>query len=110
MQIIIRQERNDDINTVRELYTSAFAEETEARLVDLLRSSDSFIPELSLVAEVDGKIAGHILFTKITIEGNGSSGAKSLALAPMAVSPKYQKKGIGSKMVHQGLHKAAELG
>ena len=110
MQITIRPERDDDVNTIRELYLSAFAEDTEANLVDLLRNSDSFIPQLSLVAEADGKIAGHILFSKISIEGNGVNATASLALAPMAVSPKFQKKGIGSKMVHYGLQQANELG
>jgi putative acetyltransferase len=110
MQITIRPERPEEINTIHELYLSAFANDTEANLVDLLRRSDAFIPELSLVAEVSGNIAGHILFSKVTIEGNNGKSADSLALAPMAVSPRYQKKGIGSKMVHYGLQKAKELG
>ncbi len=110
MQISIRPEHEADIPAIDELYRSAFAEDTETKLVTLLRNSDAFIPQLSLVAEVNGNIAGHILFTKISIEGNGGKAASSLALAPMAVLPKYQKKGIGSKIINHGLQKAKELG
>ncbi len=66
------------------------------------------MPELSLVAEMDDKIVGHILFSKIQIVGE--SIYDSLALAPMAVIPEYQMKGLGSKLVARGLYRAKELG
>ena len=70
-----------------------------------LRNSDSFIPELSLVAVKDNKIVGYILFTKIKIENH-----EEIALAPLAVLPEYQKQGIGSKLIEEGHKIAKKLG
>ncbi len=83
--------------------------DAEGRLVDAIRTTEYFIPELSLVAEQDGKIVGHILFSRIQIAGpHGQMDA--LALAPMAVLPKYQGRGIGSALVHHGLEACKRLG
>ena len=71
----------------------------------LLRAASSFIPELSLVAVEDGKIVGHILFTKITI---GES--IELALAPLSVLPAYQRRGIGLALIREGHRIAKKLG
>ena len=106
----IRQENKNDYeeiyNVVKTaLETAEHSDENEQDLVVALRNSDSFIPELSLVAIKDNKIVGHILFTKIKI-GNH----EELALAPLAVLPEYQKQGIGSKLIQQGHKIAKELG
>lgn len=65
MNIEIRQEATTDTAAVYAVNLAAFGQDSEARLVELLRTDEAFIPELSIVATVDGQIAGHILFTKI---------------------------------------------
>ena len=109
MKVDIRQENKDDFSEVLEVNKLAFGQENEANLVDLLRRSNSFIPELSLVATLDNKIVGHILFTKIQIVNDDKCLTESLALAPMAVRPEFQNKGIGGQLIKHGLDKAREL-
>ncbi|OQX99213.1 MAG: GNAT family N-acetyltransferase [Bacteroidetes bacterium 4572_128] len=109
MEIKIRKEKETDFSKVYELNILAFEEKEEAVLVDHLRKNDEFNPQLSLVATLNDEIIGHILFTKIKIIDDNRNESESLALAPMAVSPKYQKKGIGGKLINAGLKKAKEL-
>jgi predicted N-acetyltransferase YhbS len=78
-----------------------------------LRASNAFIPELSIVAETEGKIVGHILLTKIKIRNDSTefdSLALALALAPVSVLPELQGKGIGRKLILEAHKKAKELG
>lgn len=108
--MIIRQENADDIDAVYEVVKKAFeqAEHTnhdEQNLVNRLRRSEHFIPELSLVAEENGTIIGHILFTKLNV-----GETIQLSLAPLAVLPEWQGKGIGGKLIVAGHEKARELG
>lgn len=111
MKVTIRQENQTDFDSVYSVVKLAFlnAEHTdhdEHNLVNRLRKSSAFIPELSLVAIVDGEIIGHILFTRIEIH-NGSEKSVSLALAPLTVVPDMQGKGIGGKLIEKG-HKIAK--
>ncbi len=106
----IRQENKNDYEQVYNVVKTAFenaehSDGNEQDLVNDLRKSDSFIPELSLVAVKDNKIVGHILFTKIKI-----GKYEELALAPLAVLPKYQRQGIGKKLIETGHKIAKELG
>src|SRR5690606_21725230 len=95
----------------------AFGGEAEAMLVDRLRTSPAFIPDLSLVAveraasegEPDASIVGHILLTRAAVVGE-SREDEALALAPMAVLPEMQGRGIGSMLVRRALADAAALG
>ena len=109
MEIKIRQEKGQDSAAVFEVHKLAFARDDEANLVDRLRSSRAFVPELSLVAVADNNLAGHILFTKIKIRNNNGDETESLALAPMAVKPAFQNRGIGRQLIRYGLDKAKEL-
>ena len=104
----IRQEQKSDHKRVYEINGQAFEQEYEAELVEKIRVGESFVPELSLVAEKDGEIVGHILFSKIKIAGEEEY--DSLALAPMAVTPELQRQGIGSELVTVGLETARKLG
>jgi len=96
----IRQETTADIPAVRRLNEQAFARAEEADLVDRLRRT---CPEAyALVAEDDGEIVGHILFTPAKIESDERS-VVGMGLAPMAVAPARQRQGIGSRLVERGL-------
>lgn len=109
MEVNIRQENKNDFKAVFRVNKLAFGQDNEANLVELLRPSNAFVPELSLVATVDDKIIGHILFVKIKIVDTENGQTESLALAPMAVRPEFQHKGIGGQLIKHGLDKAREL-
>jgi putative acetyltransferase len=104
----IRPEQNGDAAAIREVHTLAFQRENEAKLVEAIRASAFFVPELSLVA-VANEVIGHILFSIISIETSNGR-VPTLGLAPMAVKPDYQNQGVGSALVREGLKKCEELG
>ncbi len=114
MKIVIRQETPTDFPFVFVLIKEAFKNEpfsdfTEQFLVERLRKSATFIPELSMVAELEGEIIGHIILTEIKIVNDFQS-FDSLALAPVSIKPDYQNKGIGGQLILQAHAKAIELG
>ncbi len=108
--MIIRQERPEDYDEVYQVIKEAFtgAEHSDGNEQDLvaeLRKSKSFIPELSLIAIEDGRIVGHILFTKALVNG-----VEVLALAPLSVLPDYQNRGVGLSLMKEGHNIARGLG
>ena len=104
----IRSEALPDYPKIAEVITSAFGQPNEAKLVEAIRNSENYIPELSLIAEIDGNIVGHVLFSYIHVVSNEILSV--LALAPVAVSPQFQNQGIGTALVQYGLDRADELG
>jgi len=102
----IRPERPADIAAVRAVNRAAFETDAEADLVDALR--DQADPTVSLVADDAGRIVGHILFSPVTLTGHAD--LKIMGLAPMAVLPTQQRRGIGSALVRAGLERCTELG
>lgn len=112
--ITIRRETPYDFLQVDKIIRTAFldmedSDHSEHLLVERLRSSDTFVPELSLVAVTDdGKIAGHILLSEVKVI-SGDTGHTVLALAPLSVLPEFQGKGIGGMLVREGHRRAAEL-
>ena len=96
--IEIRKEKQSDSDAIYRLNMAAFDNGPEAALVDKLRASCE--DYLSFVAVEDGVVVGHILFTPVTVEGCTTIG---MGLAPMAVLPSHQRKGIGSQLVSHGL-------
>jgi len=107
--LVIRPERKQDYAAVHEAHRLAFGRENEARLVETLRQSTNFIPELSLVAVKNGRVVGHVLFSPIIIETQIDT-VPALALAPIAVLPEFQNQGIGSELIRLGLKKCQRLG
>ena len=108
--MFIRQETAADHKAVYEVVKTALAtaehsDGNEQNLVNALRNSAAFLPELSLVAVVGSKIVGHILYTKVDI-----GGTTALALAPLSVLPRFQQQGIGKALMQTGHDIARELG
>ena len=102
----IRAERPDDVPAIRVVNLSAFETSAEADLADLLRQQET--PIISLVAEDDGAIVGHIVFSPVTLEGHPA--LLLGGLAPMAVVPSRQRQGIGSRLVQEGLVLCRRIG
>jgi putative acetyltransferase len=100
--IEVRPERPADRAAVRHVVEAAFGRREEADLVDALRNDPAW--ELSLVAEVDGAVAGHILFTRARVD----DGPEVLALAPLAVLPEHQRTGVGAALMGEGLRRVGE--
>jgi len=114
MNITIRQEQSSDYKFTENVVQKAFAnmefsDKTEHELVDRLRKTNTFIPQLSIVAVVNDEVIGHILLTKIKII-NVDQSTESLGLAPVSVLPEYQNKGIGKLLINTAFEKAKELG
>jgi len=105
--MIIRAEKSEEVLKIREIHMKAFNAEAEANLVEALRRSK--IPLISLVAEENNEPVGHILFSPATLEDNKSK-ISIAGLAPMAVLPAYQKRGIGSALIEEGLRHCREIG
>jgi putative acetyltransferase len=109
-KIIIRPETHADIQAIREVTIAAFntldiSSHTEQFIIDALRRYRKLT--ISLVAELNGKIAGHIAFSPITI----SDGTKNwYGLGPVSVLPELQKQGIGKALIIEGLRKLKEMG
>lgn len=114
MNITIRKEEKKDFRTVFNLVEKAFEKELmsdhkEQELVERLRNSEAFVPELSLVAEIGEQIVGYVLLTKIKIV-NEAFETESLAMAPVAVLPEFQGKGVGGRLIESAHEKAKKLG
>lgn len=106
----IRAEKPGDVAGIREVEVGAFGREQEADLVDLARSRGKVT--ISLVAEQEGMIAGHVLFTPVTLDParKDPGAAKGLGLGPIAVQPELQRTGIGGRLVRAGLEQATQAG
>jgi putative acetyltransferase len=98
--ITVRPEQPGEVAAVHAVNEKAFPHPVEAALVDKLRIA---CPEgLSLVADMDGAVVGHVLFTPVTIQAPTGE-IKGMGLGPMAVLPEHQNRGIGSRLVNAGL-------
>ncbi len=98
--ITIRVENKDDLITIKEINNKAFGQPEEGNIIDKIRASGSQI--LSLVAEIDQKIVGHIFYSEAEIEHDNER-IIGMGLAPMAVLPEYQKQGVGKKLINESI-------
>lgn len=105
--VTLRPRRPSDDGAIRRLNDAAFGGTHESRLIAAIR--DSRLAAIELVAVGDETIVGHILFSVLAVTIECRS-IRALALAPMAVRPGRQRQGIGSALVHAGLHAAREQG
>lgn len=104
----IRSEIPSDYPAITQVNKLAFGKEEEAQLVEKIRHSQYYIPELTLIAEVENIAVAHVMFSYINLVGEET--LKVLGLAPLAVHPNFQNQGIGSALVNAGLNKANQLG
>ena len=104
--IIVRPEEEPDWPSVKAVNSAAFETSAEATLVDSLRARAD--PTISLVAELNNSIVGHILFNPVKISEHPD--IDLMALAPMAVDPQWQRRGIGSRLINAGLASCRDLG
>ncbi|MFD1413302.1 GNAT family N-acetyltransferase [Oceanobacillus jeddahense] len=115
MNINLRQETPEDYQKTEKLIEQAFrneemSDQQEHLLIQRIRTSTAFIPELSIIAvSQQDDVIGQILFSKIAIK-NKERTTVSLALAPVSVHPDYQNQGLGAMLIKKGLEKAKEAG
>lgn len=111
VEVVVRQEVPGDVEAidtvVRDAFMDQFGSDSEVGLVRELRSRGELVPELTLVAELDGGVIGFITFSEVTLDGKR---ARGLGLAPVAVAPHYQGHGIGGVLIRSGLERAIGAG
>jgi putative acetyltransferase len=106
---LIRPERAEDREAIAVVVTAAFGSQREADLVEAIRASPEYIPDLALVAEEDGEIVGHVMVSFTTLD-DGASRHRVFHLSPLAVAPRRQRRGIGRALVDGVSDAAAEYG
>lgn len=108
--MIIRTETSSDFDDIFQLNYCAFGNrEDESRLIGRIRASEQYIPDLSLVAEIDREIVGHAMLSKAVIREQDRE-TDVIVLAPIAVKPELQKQGIGSKLIEEGIRRCKAMG
>jgi len=106
--IKVRAEVAADYNAIDVVNLSAFQGEAEAQLVSDLRKSPGFIQDLSLVAELNGRIVGHVVLTRVPLKAADAS-VEILALGPMSVVPSQSHRGIGAELIDAAVARARPL-
>ncbi|HLL85370.1 MAG TPA: N-acetyltransferase [Longimicrobium sp.] len=107
--LTIRAESPGDAAAIAAIHRRAFGQEDEPRLVDALRESDAFIPELSLLAEEDGAVVGHVLVSRVVVR-TPRGDVPALSLAPLGVEPGRQRRGVGTALMREALKRARASG
>jgi putative acetyltransferase len=104
--VVIREETPRDVAAIHAVHTAAFPTEDEARLIDLLRFAGRL--SVSLAAEIDSQIVGHVAFSPVTTEPTAAS--RGAGLAPVAVVASQRRQGIAADLIRAGLHACRQRG
>ncbi|MEO7261663.1 MAG: N-acetyltransferase [Jatrophihabitantaceae bacterium] len=108
---VVEPERLVDQTAIRGVVRAAFAHhQSVADLVDLIRASPEYVPDLALVARVDDEIAGFVMLSHAELVKDSGARHRVLTLSPLAVTPVMQGRGIGSALVRTGVREAGRLG
>ncbi|MFA6771222.1 MAG: N-acetyltransferase [Dehalococcoidales bacterium] len=105
--LTIRYETSGDYEGIRQINRKAFSRENEAELVDRLRNHNA--AAVSLVAEMNGELVGHALFSTVTFQPECPA-LNAVTLAPLSVIPAYQRQGIGSQLMETGIKECRKKG
>lgn len=110
----IRNEKSEDFHTVESMTREAFWNvycpgACEHYLLHVMRDSQAFVAELDLVAELDGKVVGNVVFVVSHIDMDNGKRLEVLSMGPIAIAPEYQRHGVGRRLVAHALDKASEL-
>ena len=105
---VIRAATAIDRDAIRRVEVDAFGGDAEARLVDALAAAGDVV--LELVAERDGRIVGHVLFSRLNVMQGDGPAFSAVALAPLAVDPGEQSRGTGSRLVEDGHRRIRAMG
>jgi predicted N-acetyltransferase YhbS len=110
LEIELRSENSSDFTEVYRVNQIAFGgRDDEAQLVERIRESEGYVPELSIVAVLEERIVGHLLISKAEVVHDDTI-HEVLALAPIAVLPEYQKSGVGTRLMTEGIVRSRSLG
>ncbi|MGZ8741004.1 MAG: GNAT family N-acetyltransferase, partial [Gaiellaceae bacterium] len=105
--MIIRPETAADHDAIRKVNDEAFGDTLEGKLVDAIRESDRFVPELSLVAVSEGQTHGHVISSYVDVEPGAR---RVLQVGPLAVLPSHERRGIGSALMGETIRIAEARG
>jgi len=105
--VIVRAETAADHTDIRRINDEAFGETLESVLVDAIRASARFVPELSRVAESQGQSLGHVISSYVDVEPGGR---RALQVGPLAVLPSHQRRGVGTALMQETIRRADERG
>lgn len=105
--MIVRAETPADHDAIRKVNDEAFGDPIDAKLVDAIRASDRFVPELSLVAVSEGQTVGHVISSYVDLVPGKR---RVLQVGPLAVLPSHQRRGIGTALMHETIRVAEERG
>lgn len=113
--LIIRNETQADYQAVETITRRAFYNLYipgcgEHYLVHIMRDHPDFIPELDLVAELDGQLIGNVMYTKATLTDEAGAVKDILTFGPVSIAPEHQRKGYGKQLLEHSFRRAAELG
>jgi putative acetyltransferase len=105
--VIIRPETAADHDAIRKINDEAFGDPIDAKLVDAIRESDRFVPELSLVAVSEGQTCGHVISSYVDVE---PCARRVLQVGPLAVLPSHQRRGVGTALMGETIRIADARG
>lgn len=108
MPLLVREETPADVEAIHHVNASAFETDAEALLVDALRESGGLT--LSLVAELDGQVVGHVAFSPVVVTRSDGTTVDGMGLAPMSVLPGHQRQGIGAQLIAGGIKRLRASG